>query len=184
MYNIHAAMQMSKQEDIYAYGLITIDRSIRFMIQLRRYQDKDGEEKMLFCYPRSYKNGKWNDVIRLDQDMERELHEAVTNAIKEEIITDLHLPQIEDIKVTVIRCGKEEKTSVCGQASVKVCGLWIDGITIKQGSKGLFCNMPQYRRGDGTYKDLVYAITKKLQQKISEEIIRVYEEMITGGEVK
>ena len=34
--------------------------------------------------------------------------------------------------------------------------------------------MPQYRQADGTYKDLVYAITKDLQEEISEAVIDAY----------
>ena len=44
MHEIQAAMQLSKQDDIMAYGMVTIDRSIRFMIQLKKYQTGSGEE--------------------------------------------------------------------------------------------------------------------------------------------
>lgn len=174
MYDIHAAMQLSRQDDIWAYGMVTIDKSIRFMVQLRKYKADDGMEKMKLCYPRKEENGIWKDVIHPCEELKQEIQEAVVCAVKEEIERDLHLPAIEDILIMPEYEPVNGKVKVCGRASVQICGLWIEGITIKQGLKGFFINMPQYRQADGRYRDLVYAITKELQEKISDAVIAAY----------
>lgn len=176
MHNIQAAMQLSNQEKIMAYGMVTVDRSIRFMVQVRKYQTKSGEEKLFLCYPRKEENGTWSEVVRPDPEMGQEIQTAAVRAIQEEIIRDLHLPVIEDAIVT-LDDYKVGKVSVRGRASVKICGLWIDGITIRHGPKGMFINMPQYKQADGTYKDLVYAVTRDLQDKISSAVLDIYKRM-------
>ena len=67
MHNIQAAMQLSNQEKIMAYGMVTVDRSIRFMVQVRKYQTKSGEEKLFLCYPRKEETEhgvRWCVLIR------------------------------------------------------------------------------------------------------------------------
>lgn len=174
MHNIQAAMQLSRQDNILAYGMVTIDHSIRFMVQLRKYTFESGEEKMVLHYPRKEKNGVWNDAVRPSEGLEEEIKKAVISAVKDEIKRDLHLPEIEEVIIIPEYVAKEKKIRICATASVKICGLWIDGITVKQGEKGMFINMPQYRQADGKYRDLVYAITRELQDKISTAVITEY----------
>ncbi len=174
MHEIQAAMQLSKQDDIMAYGMVTIDRSIRFMIQLKKCQTGSGEEKVFIRYPRKKEGEEWVDVIRPGTEIEKEIQETVAKAIQKEIMRDLHLPMVEDVEIVLTDRDERRKVQICGRASVKICDLWIEGITIKQGTKGLFVNMPQYRQAEGTYKDLVYAITKDLQEEISETVIDAY----------
>lgn len=181
MYEVQVDMRLSRQENIMAYGTVTINRAIRFMVQLRKSRDTDNKEKIFISYPRKEADGKWDDVISPDEDVKRQIEEAVTSAIKNEILRDLHLPPVEIVEITAVEPNADKKVPICGVATIKISGLTISGITIKRGKKGLFCNMPQYRQPDGNYRDLVYAITKDLQMKINTAVISAYEKKIKNG---
>ena len=62
-------------------------------------------------------------------------------------------------------------------ASVQLLGLTINGITIKKGQRGYFINMPQYKSSDG-YHDVIYAIGKAMQKKISECVLQEYQKIM------
>ena len=172
MHDIQVTMRLSQQEKIFAYGTVTIDGGIRFMVQLRK--NKDGE--MFLGYPRREHCGEWADVVRLDEVLKEELEKAVFEAVRNEIRSGLYLPEIKEVTVTVLQNDQKHKVPVCGMASVKISGMVISGITIKEGRDGLFINMPQYRQPDGRYKDLVYAISRDLQKKIAAAVIGQYED--------
>lgn len=172
MYDIQVAMRLSQQENIFAYGMVTVDGGIRFMIQLRK--NRDGE--MFLGFPRREQDGNWKDVVRPDRLLKEELEKAVFEAARKEIRRGLYLPEIGEIVITPVKIDRKQRTPICGVASVKINGLMISGITIKEGKDGLFINMPQYRQADGKYKDLVYATSKDLQQKIGVAVIERYED--------
>ena len=176
MFEIQADMKLSKQDNIMAYGMVTVDRSLRFMVQLRKYTDKNGEEKMFLSYPRREQNGVWNDVVRPNQEMQKKIQETVAIAVQKEIKRDMHLPHVEVIELMLSEIPPFSRTPICAVATVQISGLTITGITVKRGERGLFINMPQYRQPDKTYKDLVYAITKEVQNEISNTVIAAYKQ--------
>ena len=176
MHDIQVTMRLSQQEKIFAYGMVAIDGGIRFMVQLRK--NKDGE--MFLGYPRREHCGEWTDVVRPDEVLKEELEKAVFEAARNEIRSGLYLPEIEEVTVTVLPNDQKHKVQICGVASVKICGMTITGITIKEGKEGLFINMPQYRQADGTYKDLIYATSKELQQRIATVVIDRYQKKRSG----
>lgn len=179
MHDIRADMHLANQEDVYAYGTVTLDHWIKFPVQMRKFQDKDtGEEKAFLSFPRRKQNGVWKDVVYPDQELRQEIEIAVGNAIKEEISKELHLPKVEEVMVTPLepKLSTDAKAVICGLASVKICGLTIHGITIKRTENATFINMPQYF-SDG-YKDIVHGTSKKVQQVISEAVLSKYKERI------
>ena len=101
--------------------------------------------------------------------------------MKVEVVKDLHLPEIEEVIVTPIcpyKSKQNAKAVICGLATIKVCGLTIKGITVKQGEKGLFINMPQCLTGNQKYKDIVYATTRAMQDKITQSVLDTYQEVV------
>lgn len=176
MIEIQADMKLSNQHNIMAYGMVTIDRVLKFMVQLRKYTDKSGEAKMLLSYPRREQNGIWSDVVRPGQEMQKRIQEAVAIAVQREIERDMHLPDVEVIELNLSESQPASRTPIRAVATVQICGISITGITVKQGKRGLFINMPQYRQADKTYKDLIYAITKEMQDKISRSVITAYKQ--------
>lgn len=185
MYDIEVSMRLANQGDVMAFGTVTIAGAIRFMVQMRKYITDRGEEKIFLRYPQRKTGDEWQDVIRPCRELKDEIQKNVVESIKRELVRDFRLPEIEDVRVeTVEDAGNVQKKSVvtCGMASVLVSGLWIDGITIKRGTKGLFINMPQYRQPNGIYRDLIYAVTKKMQQDISDAVIGIYKEITAEKE--
>lgn len=183
-HEIQVDIRLTKDKSILAYGTVTVDQCIRFTVQMRKYVDKEtGEEKTFLSYPRRHVKGEWSNAVYPDKELQEEVTKAVIEAVKREIRRDIHLPELEDIQVTVLESQKRTGSAValCGLATIKICGLTINGITIKESEKGLFCNMPQYKSGE-EFRDSVYGITKEVQQKIMEEILQVYREQINVPE--
>lgn len=86
-----------------------------------------------------------------------------------------------DLNIVKKEKGKDyppdARAYICGVASIQVLGLTIHGITIKQGQKGYFINMPQYKKADG-YHDVIYATGKVMQEKIAEAVLKEYKKTI------
>lgn len=176
MYHIKAEMYLSDSPAVWAYGNITLEGCVRFGVQIRKYADKEtGEEKMFVGMPRRERNGVWEDVVKPDEQLREEIEVAVVDALKQKMLSDINLPDVEVVSVTRIRPHAPEgaKAYICGLATVRMCGITIHGITIKNGSNGLFVNMPQYRSNDG-YRDVVYATNKSMQEKIRRAVLEKY----------
>lgn len=176
MYHIKAEMYLSDSPAVWAFGNVTLEGCIRFGIQVRKYTDKEtGEEKMFVGMPRRERNGAWEDIIKPDEQLREELERAVVDAMRQKLLEDINLPDVEVVSVTKIHPHAPEgaKSYICGLATVRVCGISIHGITIKNGTKGLFVNMPQYQTKDG-YRDVVYATNKSMREKISQAVLETY----------
>lgn len=185
-HEIEAEMHLSDSEDVKAFGTVTIDQCIKFPVQMRKYRDQDsGEEKMFLSFPsRRGKNG-WEDVVRPSKELREEIIHVVGETIKRELMKDLILPELESVEVTPLApAGKEAKVKICGVVTVQVCGLSIHGITIKQGERGLFVNMPRYKNGEGTYKDIVYGTSGAMREKIAQAVLDTYNEVVKQKEEK
>ena len=119
------------------------------------------------------------NVLVPDSILRKEVEKAVGEKIKEEIGKDFYLPEIEVLSICPItpRHPPDARAYICGVASIQVLGLTIHGITIKQGQKGYFINMPQYKKTDG-YHDVIYATGKVMQEKIAEAVLKEYKKTI------
>lgn len=182
MYDIRADMHLSSQENIMAYGTITVENSIRFSVFVRKYVNADGEEKTFISYPRILKKGEWQNALTLEPELKEQIQESVGRALKEEITKDLYLPDIEEISVILIPQKIQGKAVICALANIKICGMTIHGITIKQGEKGYLVNMPQFKMASGKWQDAVYGISAAMQQKIKETVLEEYREVLNGKE--
>lgn len=177
---IQVEIHLSYESEVLAYGVITLDDLVRFPIQLRKYKNQEtGKETSFVSYPRRERNQKWENVIVPDQILRKEIEKAVGEKIKEEIEKEFCLPEIKVLSIRPItpRHPPNAKAYICGVASIQVLGLTIHGITIKQGQKGYFVNMPQYKKADG-YHDVIYATGKAMQEKIAEAVIKEYKKTI------
>lgn len=178
--DIHVEMHLSYETDVWAYGMVTLENIIRFPVQLRKFKNKDtGEETSFLSYPRRERCGKWENILVPEKKLREEIEKAVGEKIKEEMRKDLYLPEIEILSISPIvpRYPPNAKAYICGVASVQLLGLIINGITIKKGQRGYFINMPQYKSSDG-YHDVIYAIGKAMQKKISECVLQEYRKIM------
>lgn len=94
-----------------------------------------------------------------DRNVRQEIDKAVLDATREKLFAEL-VPnvQIDDIRITPLNAKEGAVIKNVGIATVKMYGLTINGIMIREGRKGLFVQMPQYQ-SRGQYRDTVYGIT-------------------------
>ncbi len=155
---------------------------IKFPVQVRKYRDKEnGEEKSFISYPRREGKNGWEDVVHPSPEMRGKIICAVGEAIKKEFRKDIYLPELDSVEVTPVDTAgypQNMKAKICGMATVQVCGLTIRGLTVKQGERGLFVNMPQYKTKDGIYKDVVYGTSREMNEKIEKAVLAAYEKEI------
>ncbi len=165
-------MKLTGEEGTWAFGTVTVDGCLRFQVQIRSYVDpKQGERKSFLSFPRRKSGGTWEDAVHPDKGLLEEIRRAVGESLKKEIRKELHLPEVEDVQVSTLPPGRGR---ACALATVRICGLTVRGISIKEGEKGFFINMPQYRRDDGTYGDMVYGTCKAMQEKIERAVLESY----------
>lgn len=177
MYEIDVEIHLLEEGDILAFGIVTVNRCIRFPVQVRKYQDAHtGKDAPFISFPRRKRGGKWEDAVHPEESIRKEIEAAVVAAVVREVTKDLHLPKVEVVHMKQLHTHPPEgaKAKLCGLATIKVCGLTIHGITIKQGERGLFLNMPQYPDKAGEYRDLVYGTSKAMQNRIAECVIEAY----------
>lgn len=178
MYNIQAEMHLSEQENMPAYGTVTIEDCIRFSVIVRKYQNESGEEQTFISYPRLLKKGEWSNVLTIEPELKEEIQRTVGETLKRELTKDLYLPDIEDVEVIPVPQKIQGKAVICAIANLKICGIQIHGITIKQGERGYLVNMPQFKTASGKWKDVIYGTNAAMQQKIRETVLETYKNVL------
>lgn len=163
-------------------GWVELDDSIKFPVKLRRYT-KDGKEGLFVSYPqRKTKEGYAAVVYPHDKEVRAEIEESVMQTFWEALYRFTYSPNVEEVKVRRLEPRKENTPVVLrGYATVKMLGITINGIMIKEGTKGLFVQMPQHRSGD-EYKDTVYGINKVAQDAIKNQVMDAYQEAVQKGQ--
>ncbi|MBO5259037.1 MAG: septation protein SpoVG family protein [Agathobacter sp.] len=161
-----------------ASGWVTIENAIKFPVKVRHYTDKeDGKEKMFVSYPQKKTESGYDSILYpQDKGLRMDIEECVINAVHEQVKVFIGVsPPIDEVRVNLfsdpVRTGK---ISLNGMASVKMLGLVINGIMIKESEKGLFVQMPQHK-ADGQYRDTVYGAKKAVQKEIAREVLAAYE---------
>lgn len=187
MHEIETNIHLSADGDIWAFGAVIVDRCMKFYVQVRKYQDGKGEQKSFLSFPRRKGKNGWEDVVCPDRELREEITAAVGEAIKKEMQRDLQLPEPEVINVTPVDPAgypREARARICGLATVRVCGLTVKGITVKQGERTLFIDMPQYQNGERKYRDIVYGTSRAMQKKITQSVLDAYQKRMGQEEWK
>lgn len=79
--------------------------------------------------------------------------------------------------VTDVKIKKYDSKALKGFATITLDRvLVVSGLTIIEGSKGLFVTMPQNKGKDGKYHDSVFPLTKELRNEISETVLKAFNE--------
>ncbi|MFH0918351.1 MAG: SpoVG family protein [Candidatus Omnitrophota bacterium] len=61
-------------------------------------------------------------------------------------------------------------------ADISVAGVVVKGLSIVDGSKGLFVSMPRHQGKDGKWRDTVYPATKELREQLSQLVLNAYQQ--------
>lgn len=155
-----------------ASGWVELEGFLKFPVKLRSRKDNSG---MFVSYPqRKNKNNYENVIYPHDKRVRKEIEEHVMDAFYKEIAKGEE-PEIEGIRVTVVKDkGKNAPVILRGIATLKIAGMTINGIMIKESEKkGLFVEMPQHKSGEN-YKDTVYATNTEAQWWIRHEVEYAY----------
>lgn len=173
--DIYLAEKQEQEDGVWAYGEVTVDQLMTFQVRVLTCTKENGEKSSFVTYPRRQRNGKWEDLVRLDKELREAVTKAVHQAIQNEITKDLHLPEVTVLHMTKLPVRKDQAVPILAVATVEVLGLTVSGITVKQGKDGLFCNMPQYYSEKKGYRDVVHGTTKRMQEAVFEKVLATYE---------
>lgn len=161
-----------------ATGWIEIESAIKFPVNVLRTKDN---KRMFVKYPNTQnRDGSYTNIVfPVQEELREELDSAVIEEVHNEIRKGLDNPEISNVKVHVLPEEiKNGKISIKGYASVVISGIVINGITIKEGLKGLFIQMPQSRDGNGQYHDIVYGTNAIMQIQMKNIVLDAYKEKI------
>lgn len=173
-----SAMNPEKTE--VASGWVEIEDCIKFPVRVRKYTDKEGALKMFVTYPQRRNGEKYEGIVYPhDAEVRNEIEEKVLNAVKKEAVKGIGLPPVESVRVSIVKQNKATPVALRGFATVKIAGMTINGITIKEGKQGLFIQMPQYKSGS-EYRDTVYGTNKGIHALMKNKVLEAYDEVLKG----
>ncbi len=74
-----------------------------------------------------------------------------------------------------VRVSLFEKDSLRAIASVKVHdAIYLTGLRVIEGKKGLFVSMPNRKTGDGEYQDIYFPASKAMRDELQELVLNAY----------
>ena len=74
----------------------------------------------------------------------------------------------------IYRLEGESKLKAC--VDISVAGVVVKGLSIVDGSKGLFVSMPRHQGKDGKWYNTVYPATKELKEQLSQLVLNAYKQ--------
>lgn len=186
--NIKANMRVDfdsiKNTSTVATGWVEIEGIFKFPVSVRKwFDDKSGKEMMFVSYPQRKNGDKYSGVVcPHDREVRNEIDRVVLDVTKEKLFAE-SVPDvnIDDVRITSLNQKTDSVVQKLGIASVKMYGMTVNGIVIKEGRKGRFVQMPQYQT-QGQYRDTVYGVTAAIQRKIEDRVLLEYDKIIKAQE--
>lgn len=186
--NIKANMRVDfdsfKNTTTVATGWVEIEGIFKFPVSVRKWlDDKSGKEMMFVSYPQRKDGDRYSGVVYPhDREVRNEIDRVVLEVTKEKLFAET-VPDvnIDDVRITPLNQKTDSVVQKLGIASVKMYGMTVNGIVIKEGRKGRFVQMPQYQT-QGQYRDTVYGVTAAIQRKIEERVLLEYDRIIRAQE--
>lgn len=186
--NIKANMRVDfdsfKNTSTVATGWVEIEGIFKFPVSVRKwFDDKSGKEMMFVSYPQRKDGDRYSGVVYPhDREVRNEIDRVVLEVTKEKLFAET-VPDvnIDDVRITPLNQKTGSVVQKLGIASVKMYGMTVNGIVIKEGRKGRFVQMPQYQT-QGQYRDTVYGVTAAIQRKIEERVLLEYDKIIRAQE--
>ena len=173
-----------KNTSTVATGWVEIEGIFKFPVSVRKwFDDKSGKEMMFVSYPQRKDGDKYSGVVYPhDREVRNEIDRVVLDVTKEKLFAE-SVPDvnIDDVRITPLNQKTDSVVQKLGIASVKMYGMTVNGIVIKEGRKGRFVQMPQYQT-QGQYRDTVYGVTAAIQRKIEDRVLLEYDKIIKAQE--
>lgn len=90
-----------------------------------------------------------------------------------------HIPMKVDVKISSIR----QEGNVKAHASINLNDCFaIRNVKVVDSSKGLFIAMPNYKTGNGEYKDICFPVTKEFREQLNNAVIDAYNQALTQSQ--
>lgn len=90
-----------------------------------------------------------------------------------------HIPMKVDVKISSIR----PEGNVKAYASINLNDCFaIRNVKVVDSSKGLFIAMPNYKTGNGEYKDICFPVTKEFREQLNNTVIDAYNQALTQSQ--
>ena len=183
---IDSVNMKDKKSDTVATGWVEIEGMFKFPVAVRTYYDTEkGSKSMFVSYPQRKRGNDYVGVVYPhDKEVRKVIDAAVLKDVQEKFFTQ-SVPdvKIDEIRITPLSQKADSVVKNLGIASIKMYGMTINGIMIKEGRRGAFVQMPQYL-SDGSYHDTVYGVTSAVQKKLEEQIIEQYNQEYRMAEEK
>ena len=172
-----------KEGSCLASGWVEIENAIKFPIRVMKWNNpKTNKDEMFVGYPNKKSGDEYENILYpKDPNVRRQIQDAVLKEVREKLIRNegLDIPDVSEVRVALLKEQKKTgSVAVKAVASITICGIEINGITIKEGKYGMFVQMPQRRERNGEYRDVVYGINAPMQEKIKKAVLDEYERMI------
>ena len=85
---------------------------------------------------------------------------------------------ITDVEIFIVG---EEKLKAFATITIEH-SLVVRDLRVVEGEKGLFVAMPNRKRKDGTYRDIVHPIDEATRRLFTDEVLKAYERNIERGQ--
>lgn len=182
--NMRVDFDSFKNTSTVATGWVEIEGIFKFPVSVRKwFDDKSGKEMMFVSYPQRKDGDRYSGVVYPhDREVRNEIDRVVLEVTKEKLFAET-VPDvnIDDVRITPLNQKTGSVVQKLGIASIKMYGMTVNGIVIKEGRKGRFVQMPQYQT-QGQYRDTVYGVTAAIQRKIEERVLLEYDKIIRAQE--
>ena len=175
------ALDVSKVENPLAKGWCEIEGAIKFPVRVVKYTDKeDNKEKMFVSFPQKKSGDNYEEIVHpvsdeIRNEVQNEVLSVFQKSLMKKVIPNSH---VTDVKVNLLNEPVQTGSiKLMAMSTITLCGFHINGIQVKEGSKGAFIQMPQYKAGN-EYHDTVYGTSAPMQKEISEQVLAKYEEVL------
>lgn len=83
---------------------------------------------------------------------------------------------------TEIRVHPIEKDSLRALVTCQAGGvIWLTGIRVIEGSKGLFVSMPARKSAEGEFQDVFFPVSRAVREELTSAVLNAYYAKVGGG---
>ena len=174
--HIKALATVTVNDSIAVSGIKLMEGVEGLFVQFPSYKDKNGDFQSI-AYPVIAEDRKAISEAVISQYESRSSEksekpteaENATNADKTKIKVITHLPKESREFSDNLRSTKGFTTVTVNDSFV------IRGVKVIEGKKGLFVQMPNYRKNNGEYADIAFPITKQMREKLNAAVMQSYQ---------
>lgn len=167
--------------NVVAFGHCTIDRRIRFIVQVRKH-DKDGVEEWKIHYPKLLQNDGWVNIIGFKD--KSEIDTLITSELHKMLLVEnlggFVFDRIRILNPKLPNINGTNKVEVVADVELDCIDYMIKGIQLKQYGHSFLLQMPQYSGGSG-FKDIVYPLNKDTRNIIRQAVFEAYRDTIKNS---